>query len=103
MSWDVAKVYRVTVHYPRVGYRQRDSAVKLGGKQVVSQTWSYYKACYALAQRRLRHSQEAGNTEAVTMWEHALSNAVFKVEVAPNAAFQDISDAYDIEAELAKH
>ena len=98
MTWDVAKVYRVTVRYPRIG---RGQAVKLGGQQVVSQTWRYYLECYAMAQRRLRHSQEAGNAEAVAMWEQVLANAVFKVEVAPSAAFQDISASYDVNTALA--
>jgi hypothetical protein len=92
-------VYRVTVKYPEVSIwggspRLR---VKYGGKQVVSQCWSYYLMAYANAQRRARNDAVGKLPDFEGPWDLALKNAVYKVEVAPNTAFEDQSHLYDVE------
>ena len=93
----MGKVYRVTVRYPQLGARER---VKLGGKQTVVQTWAAYLRAHEMAQRGLARAREVGFEYGVTFHTKALEDAVFKVEVAPNAAFQDISGIYNVEAAL---
>lgn len=90
----MGKVYRVTVRHPTLHARE---AVKYGGKQVVVQTWAYYRLAYSAAQRRADFDRRDAIPGVMGKWDQVLEAAVFKVEVAPDAAFQDISASYQIE------
>lgn len=90
-------VYRVTVQYPEVNrYSPPRSRVKYGGKQVVSQTWSYYLTAYAFAQRRADYERQFLLPGVPGKWDDALASAVYKVEAVESVKFIDITDQYDV-------
>lgn len=97
----MGKVYRVTVTHPRPTAR---TVVKHGTKSMLTQTWAAYLKAHKSARwyvERCRYRDNPFYAHEAERYEDAIAHASFKVEVAPNAAFQDISASYDVDAALA--